>query len=123
MNPAKTETSPPPLADPSGIDPRALGTWARSGGDGERPYEYLFHHRRERWLLVATSIACDFVAAAYLPSRARSYSADVLLQVEDKTEKHRRLDDVSSVFSDKAPADTRSKSSTRGCSRVRSSTS
>src|SRR3954462_15418594 len=61
----------------------------------------------ESRVLVAVVTACAVaLAGLYLFFGAPTYRSDVLLQVEDKSKGIAGLDDFSSVFSEKTPADT-----------------
>src|SRR5205823_4794612 len=68
--------------------------------------EYLWTILEHRTLVIVAIIATLMLGAAYLFVVPPTYNSDVLLQVEDKTKNVAGLDDLSSMFSDKAPADT-----------------
>ena len=68
--------------------------------------EYIGTIVENRVLVAAVTAATVVLAILYLFFAAPTYRSDVLLQVEDKTKGIAGLDDLSSVFSEKTPADT-----------------
>ena len=68
--------------------------------------EYLGTIVQSRLLVAAVTVASVVLAGMYLLLAAPTYRSDVLLQVEDKSKGIAGLDDLSSVFSEKTPADT-----------------
>jgi tyrosine-protein kinase Etk/Wzc len=108
MNPAKDERAHLQLADERPAE-RFLAPLPMSrDSDEDEPtlVDYLSTILEHRFLVIATTVTAMLAAMTYLFVVAPTYSADVLVQVEDKTKTVAGLDDISSVFSDKAPADT-----------------
>src|SRR5256885_526417 len=68
--------------------------------------DYIWTILEHRTLVIVATLATLMLGAAYLFVVAPTYRSDVLLQVEDKTKNVAGLDDLSSMFSDKTPADT-----------------
>jgi tyrosine-protein kinase Etk/Wzc len=100
--------------DASGEGAHALSPTRRSGfsgagefGDNEPTLsEYIGTILESRVLVVAITASAVVLAALYLFFAAPNFRSDVLLQVEDKSKGIAGLDDLSNVFSEKAPADT-----------------
>src|SRR3954468_15378937 len=68
--------------------------------------EYLGTIVENRVLVAAFTAACVVLAGLYLFLTAPTYRSDALLQVEDKSKGIAGLDDISTMFSEKTPADT-----------------
>src|SRR5437763_1661317 len=68
--------------------------------------DYIWTILEHRTFVIVAMLATLMLGAAYLFVVAPTYRSDVLLQVEDKSKNVAGLDDLSSMFSDKTPADT-----------------
>src|SRR4051812_18141459 len=91
------------------LSPTRRGGFAQTGefADNEPTLGEYIGTILESRVLVAAITACAVVLAAlYLFFAAPTFRSDALLQVEDKSKGIAGLDDLSSVFSEKAPADT-----------------
>jgi tyrosine-protein kinase Etk/Wzc len=68
--------------------------------------DYLDVLRASRWLIAAVTVAAMVLGGLYLFVAAPIYRADVLVQVEEKSKGLGGIDELSSMLSDKTPAET-----------------
>jgi len=107
MNPAKDERARLHLADDRPELPRTSLPMSGDLHDEEATLGDHFATIIENRLLVAmVTAAVMLLAGAYVLLAPPTYRADGLVQVEDKTKGIAGLDDIASVFSEKAAADT-----------------
>src|SRR4051794_1316853 len=84
---------------------RSAAPHSEPGTDEQTLAEFLYTLVESRILIACVAAAALALGVGYVVFAAPTYRTDVLLQVEDKTKSVAGLDDLSTMFSDKAPAD------------------